>query len=179
MRPLLDIVIRPALDTDVDALLKIYAPYVEGSSISFEYELPSVEEFSQRLAKYRSRWQWLVAEIDGDVVGYAYGSPHRERAAYQWSVDVSAYVKANSHGLGIGRELYRHLLQDLASKGYRQAFAGIAQPNVKSVALHRSLGFELLGVYKSVGFKHGQWHDVAWYQRPLAVASDLTPTAIL
>lgn len=172
-------VIRPALETDIDALLKIYAPYVEDSSISFECELPSYQEFLQRVIKYQSRWQWLVAEIDGDIVGYAYGSPHRERAAYQWSVDVSVYVSALSHGKGIGRTLYLHLLRDLAGKGYRQAFAGIAQPNVKSVALHRRVGFELLGVYKSVGFKHGQWHDVAWYQLPLGVGANIAPTAIL
>ncbi|MBI3711565.1 MAG: N-acetyltransferase [Burkholderiales bacterium] len=172
-------VIRPALDTDVDSLLKIYAPYVAASSISFECELPSSEEFLQRIIKYQSRWQWLVAEIEGNIVGYAYGSPHRERSAYQWSADVSVYVSALSHGQGIGKKLYLHLLRDLANKGYRQAFAGIAQPNVKSVALHRSVGFELLGVYKSVGFKHGQWHDVAWYQLPLGVGSDMAPTAIL
>ncbi len=159
--------IRPASAGDAAALLEIYRPYVETTATSFETVAPTVDEFSARIAKAIAGWQWLVAECDGRLVGYAYGGLHRERPAYRWSTEVSAYVDPDHHRRGIGRALYARLLDELARKGYCSAYAAITVPNDGSVALHRSAGFEPIGVFRSVGRKFGKWHDVAWFQRLL------------
>ena len=159
--------IRPGAQSDAAELLAIYRPYVETTAVSFETAVPTVEEFAARIAKALARWQWLVAERDGRCVGYAYGSMHRDRPAYRWSVEVSAYVHPDWHRQGIGRALYVQLFEELAQKGYCNAYAGVALPNEGSVALHRGVGFEPIGVFRSVGRKFGRWHDVAWFQRAL------------
>jgi L-amino acid N-acyltransferase YncA len=159
--------IRPATEADAAALLAIYAPLVESSAVSFEMAVPAVPEFAARIRAALSGWQWLVAERNGQCVGYAYGSSHRERAAYRWSVEVSAYVHPDHYRQGIGRSLYTTLLADLTRKGFCNAYAGITLPNEASVALHRSMGFEPIGSFPSVGHKFGRWHDVAWFHRKL------------
>jgi L-amino acid N-acyltransferase YncA len=159
--------IRPATELDAPALLAIYAPFVESTAVSFEAVSPTVEEFAGRIRKALSRWQWLVAEQHGQAIGYAYGSSHRERAAYCWSVEVSAYVHPGHHRKGVGRALYERLFEDLIRQGFCNAYAGVTLPNEGSVALHRSVGFEPIGIFKAVGRKFGQWHDVAWFQRVL------------
>lgn len=159
--------IRPASETDAPALLAIYAPLVETTAISFETIVPSLEAFAGRIGEALARWQWLVAERSGRCLGYAYGSAHRARAAYRWSVEVSAYVHPDFQCQGIGRALYQALFSDLADKGYCNAFAGVTLPNESSVALHRSTGFEEIGVFRKVGYKFGKWHDVGWFQRRL------------
>jgi L-amino acid N-acyltransferase YncA len=108
------------------------------------------------------RTAWLVAVDAGQVIGYAYAAAHRERAAYRWSVDVSAYVRPGWQGRGIGKALYRPLFEALRAQRFVNAYAGMTQPNDASMALHRSFGMELIGVYRDVGFKFGRWHDVAW-----------------
>jgi phosphinothricin acetyltransferase len=160
--------IRLATPEDGDALADIYRPAVTDSVISFELEAPDGEEMGRRVAKILARTPWLVCERDGAVLGYAYASPHRDRAAYQWSVDVSAYVHPDARRLGVGRALYTSLFAALAVQGFRNAYAGIALPNEASVALHTAVGFTPVGVYRGVGYKHGAWHDVAWFERPLA-----------
>ena len=159
--------IRTATEADAVVLLGIYRPFVEASAVSFETVVPTVEEFSARIRKALAGWQWLVAEIDGQCVGYAYGSSHRDRAAYRWSVEVSAYVQPNHHRQGIGRSLYSTLFDDLSEKGYCNAYAGVTLPNEASVALHRGVGFDFIGTFQAVGRKFGKWHDVAWFQRRL------------
>ncbi len=159
--------IRSATEGDAPACLAIYRPFVEETAISFEMVAPSVEDFAGRIRKSLSEWQWLVAERDGQCLGYAYGSMHRERAGYRWSVEVSAYVSPSHHRQGIGRALYLKLFEDLTQKGYCNAYAGITLPNDGSVGLHRSVGFEPIGIFKKIGRKFGQWHDVAWFQRGL------------
>jgi phosphinothricin acetyltransferase len=159
--------IRTAQPSDAAAVQRIYAPVVEGSVISFEYEPPSAEEMARRIESTLRRLPWLVAEIDGRVVGYAYAAPHGERSAYRWSVDTSIYLDAESRGVGIGRQLYDHLLSTLAELGYVNAYAGITLPNEASVGLHEACGYEPVGVYRSVGYKFGQWHDVGWWHRRL------------
>jgi len=169
--------IRQATEADAASLVGIYAPYVERTTVSFETVVPPVEEFAGRIRKSLGGWQWLVAERDGRAVGYAYGSAHRERAAYRFSTEVSAYIDAACHRQGIGRALYLRLFDDLAAKGYCNAFAGITLPNDASVGLHRSLGFEPIGVFRNIGWKYDRWHDVAWMQRTLregAPAADVT-----
>ena len=159
--------IRQATEADARALLAIYAPYVEKTPISFETAAPSVDEFAGRIRKNLSAWQYLVAERDGGIAGYAYGSTHRERAAYRFSVEVSAYLDPRYHRQGIGSALYARLFEDLTAKGYCTAFAGITVPNDASIGMHRSVGFEMIGVFRNVGWKFDRWHDVAWMQRTL------------
>ncbi|MEM6930338.1 MAG: N-acetyltransferase family protein, partial [Myxococcota bacterium] len=115
----------------------------------------------------QSTTPWQVLHDQGVVEAYAYASPHRAREAYQWSVEVSAYVAATARRRGHARRLYTVLFDLLALQGFAMAFAGITLPNDASVGLHESLGFEPVGVYPSVGFKHGSWHDVGWWSRPL------------
>jgi phosphinothricin acetyltransferase len=162
--------IRAATEADAAPLLSIYRPFVEASAVSFETVAPSAEEFAGRIRKALAGWKWLVAEADGQCVGYAYGSAHRERAAYRWSVEVSAYVDPTQHRRGIGRALYVTLLRELGEIGFCNAYAGITQPNPASVALHRSVGFDYVGTFACVGHKFGKWHDVAWFQRRLRLS---------
>jgi len=159
--------IRLASAADAPALLAIYAPFVVSTAVSFETLVPTVEEFAARIARTLAAWQWLVAERDGHCIGYAYGSTHRLRPAYRWSVEVSAYVHPDYHRQGVGRALYLRLFEELAQKGYCHAYAGTTLPNEGSIALHRSAGFEAIGVFRAVGRKFGQWHDVAWFQKTL------------
>jgi L-amino acid N-acyltransferase YncA len=159
--------IRPARAANAPELLKIYRPFVESTTVSFEEAAPGLDEFAARIEKSLAGWQWLVACEEGACVGYAYASAHRERSAYRWSVEVSAYVDAAWQRRGIGRELYLALFADLARKGYCNAYAGIALPNEASVALHRGVGFTPCGVFHRIGRKFGRWHDVAWFERPL------------
>ncbi len=163
-------ILRVATPEDAAAMLAIYRPFVEDTAISFETVCPSAKEFAERIAKIRAGWQWLLAERDGQCLGYVYGTQHRERAAYKWSTEVSVYVRPDQHRQGIGRALYKQLFEDLAAKGYCQAFAGITLPNEGSVALHRHVGFEPIGVFRNVGRKFGRWHDVTWLQRTLREA---------
>jgi phosphinothricin acetyltransferase len=159
--------IRSATPADAAALLCIYAPLVEFTAISFELAPPTVEDFAARIEKAIANWAWLVAELNGQCVGYAYASLHRERPAYRWSVETSAYVATSARRQGLGALLYRQLFAALASRGYCNAFAGIALPNAASVALHQAVGFAPIGVFRAVGRKFGAWHDVAWYQKQL------------
>jgi phosphinothricin acetyltransferase len=160
--------IRVAQVRDAPAIHAIYEPIVSSTVISFELDMPSVDEMTTRIATTLERFPWLVSEDEtGEVDGYVYASRHRERAAYRWAVDVTAYVRADRRGRGIGKRLYLRLFDELVALGYCQAFAGIALPNAPSIALHESVGFEYLGVYRNVGYKLGAWHDVGWWQRGL------------
>lgn len=160
--------IRSATLNDARAIADIYAPIVRDTTISFELEPPTADEMRARIEKTLPILPWLVSLDDsGQVNGYVYAGKHRERAAYQWAVDVTAYVRADSRGRGIGKRLYEELFRQLVDLGYYQAFAGIALPNEASIGLHEALGFQPLGVYRKVGFKHGAWRDVAWWQMEL------------
>lgn len=165
-------VIRDATSADSGACAEIYAPYVRDTAISFETEPPSADEMARRIADAQERHAWLVAE-DDEIVGYAYGHPFAGPAAYRWSCTTSIYVTRDRRGTGVGRALYTALLDRLTDLGYRRAFAGIALPNDASAAIHRAFGFTPVGVYERVGWKHGQWRDVKWFQRTL---SDQPPT---
>jgi L-amino acid N-acyltransferase YncA len=121
----------------------------------------------RRIAVTLESFPWLVCESNAGVLGYAYASKHRERAAYRWSVDVSAYVSEGSRRSGVGRALYTSLLAMLRLQGFYTAVAGITLPNPGSAGLHEAMGFQQIGIYRGIGFKCGEWHDVAWYQLAL------------
>jgi phosphinothricin acetyltransferase len=160
--------LRVATADDAEAVVAIYAPIVTATSISFEWDPPTPAEMRARIETTLATHPWLVALDDtGAVVGYVYAAKHRDAPSYQWSVNTSAYIRADSRRLGIGKRLYAALFDRLAGLGYFRAYAGIALPNEASVALHESVGFAPLGVYERVGFKHGAWHDVGWWQRCL------------
>ena len=159
--------IRLATLEDAAAVAEIYQPYVESTAITFEVMPPTDGEMRSRMAGVLERLPWLVAEDAGRIVGYAYASPHRERAAYQWSVDTAVYLHQHAHRKGIGRSLYSTLFPMLMRQGFVNAYAGITLPNEKSVGLHEAMGFLSVGIYRNVGFKAGQWLDVGWWHLPL------------
>ena len=161
-------VIRDADQRDGARCAEIYAPYVLDSAISFETEPPSAEEMARRIGAAQEDHAWLVLEDGGPVTGYAYGGVILTRAAYRWSTAVSVYLEQGRRRTGAGRALYEALFARLAARGFRMALAGITLPNDPSVGLHRALGFAPVGTYRRVGWKAGSWHDVAWWQRPLA-----------
>ena len=156
--------IRFATPDDASAILAIYAPYVTESAITFEYEIPKVAEFAERIRIIQQQLPYLVAESDGHILGYAYASKHRDRTAYQWSVETSVYVHPDGQRQGIARQLYTKLLELLRQQGYYNAYAGITLPNPKSETLHQAMGFESVGTYTNIGYKMGVWHSVAWFQ---------------
>lgn len=161
------IVIRLATPEDAEATVKIYAKYVSDTTVSFEVEVPTVEEFRNRMEQILAQFPWLVCEIDGVVAGYAYGSKHAQRAAYRWSADLSVYIDEKYHRRHIAAALYDALLSMLKAQGYYTVYAGVSTPNPKSEAFHTALGFEVVGVYPNVGYKRGTWCTLTWYGLPL------------
>jgi L-amino acid N-acyltransferase YncA len=161
--------VRDANEDDADACAAIYAPYVTDTAITFEYEPPSAAEMARRIAAAQRAHAWLVLEDDGRVVGYAYGGPYKERAAYRWSSEVSVYLETGRRRSGSGRLLYAALFERLAERGFHTLVAGITLPNDASEGLHRAMGFEPIGIFRRVGWKHGRWRDVAWAQRSLGL----------
>ena len=160
-------VIRLACEDDAELIQAIYAPIVRDTAISFEMDVPTVPEMRRRITNTLESLPWLVCENQRDILGYAYAGPHRARTAYQWSVEVSVYVKDDARRLGVGRAVYRSLFDLLALQGFWNAYAGITLPNPASVGLHESMGFRTVGIYRKVGYKLASWHDVGWWQLPL------------
>jgi len=156
--------IRLADSGDAAAISAIYRPIVEETAISFEYEPLDAAEFARRIEHTLKTMPWLVDERDGRVVGYAYAVPHRARAAYQWTAEVSVYIDASARRQGVARSLYLDLLERLKRQRVHMALAGVTLPNPASVRLHESLGFTPVGVYHEVGYKFDKWHDVGWWE---------------
>lgn len=165
--PRTPLALRLATPADAAQVRAIYGPIVAETAISFEDEVPSEPETARRIEQVLAVAPWLVLEEDGVVLGYAYATKHRDRAAYRWSVDASVYVSGGRRRGGVGRALYRSLLALLARQGFHAVHAGIALPNAPSVGLHEALGFRPVAVYPKVGFKLGAWHDVGWWQLEL------------
>ncbi len=162
-----DCKIRLITTDDAEAALNVYAPYVLHTGISFEYEVPTIEEFRQKIEKITSQYPWLVCECEGEIAGYAYGSTHRDRKGYQWSPEVMVYLSEKYHRRGIARMLYNALFEMLKMQGYYNLFAGVLVTNEKSVAFHRAMGFEDIGLFKNIGYKLGEWHTNLWLQYEL------------
>lgn len=169
------LIVRDATERDAGACAAIYAPYVTDTVITFESHPPSPAEMAVRISAASRTHAWLALEDEGRVVGYAYGGPHQSRLAYRWSCEVSVYLELGRRRSGGGRALYDVLLARLAERGFRVAIAGMTLPNDASVGLHRATGFEPVGTYRRIGWKHGAWHDVAWTQQ--ALGSDRNPPA--
>jgi phosphinothricin acetyltransferase len=170
--------VRTATEDDAAACAAIYAPYVTETAITFEYEPPSAVEMAARIATAQHSHAWLVLEDHARVIGYAYGGPYKERAAYRWSCEVSVYLELGRRRGGGGRALYEALLSRLTERGFRTAVAGMTLPNDASVGLHAALGFEPIGTSRRIGWKHGAWRDVAWAQRALG-ADDGPPSDLV
>ena len=159
-------------ERDAERIAEIYAVYVRDAIVTFEEEPPTSAEMAARMAAVLLRTPWLVAEADGQIVGYAYASAHRERPGYRWSVDISAYVDEQARGRGVGKTLYAELVGVIRRQGFVNVYAGIALPNPASVALHESIGMRRLCVYEKVGWKLGRWIDVAWFAMQLNAPVD-------
>ena len=162
-------------ERDAAACAAVYAPSVAGSAASFEDVPPDGPEFARRIVAISTRYPWLVAEEDGQVMGFAYASEHRERAAYRWAAESAVYVVEAHRGRGVGKRLYAVLFDLLARQGIRTVCAGITLPNPASVALHESCGFEPVGIYRRIGYKLGRWHDVGWWELELAAGAGGPP----
>jgi phosphinothricin acetyltransferase len=163
--------VRAATSGDAKAISEIYAPYVRDTAISFELVPPDEAEMAQRISRVLPAFPWLVYDDGGEVAGYAYGSQHRERAAYRWSADAGIYISRQAQRRGVGRALYAVLFAAMRLQGYHRVYGGITLPNAASVGLHEAMGFSRIGVYPEVGFKFGAWRDVGWW------GLDLAPTA--
>ena len=150
--------------SDAGACAAIYAPYVRETAVSFEDEPPTPAQMAERIEAATLTHAWIVHEDDDRIIGYAYGGPHQQRAAYRFSCEVSVYVEQGRRRSGSGRALYEELFNRLVARGYRMAIAGMTLPNEASAGLHRAMGFEPVGVYRRIGWKLGTWHDVAWMQ---------------
>jgi L-amino acid N-acyltransferase YncA len=168
--------LRLAAPADAAQIAAIYAPFCLETAVSFETTAPDEGQMRERIGTLTQKYPWLVAASEtGDVLGYAYVGKHRERAAYRWSVDFTAYLAPEAKRRGIGTALYRVLMRICQSLGYYRAFAGITLPNEASVRLHEKIGFRPIGVYRRVGFKLGRWHDVGWWSLDLLPEED-TPS---
>jgi len=153
---------------DAAACAAIYAPHVEAGPVSFEERAPGAAQMAARIERVAATHPWLVAEVEGEVVGYAYACPYMERPAYRWAASVSAYVAAGHRGEGLGRGLYEELFERLRQQRFQVACAGITLPNEASIALHQRLGFTRIGTSPRIGWKAGAWRDVSWWQLELA-----------
>ncbi len=156
--------IRIVQPSDATGILDIYAPYIQNTSFTFETEVPSINEFSERIRQYLVQYPWLVAEIDGKIAGYAYAVRYRERTAYQWSVESSIYIHDDHQRSGIATMLYSVLFEMLKAQGFRNVYAVINLPNDRSVAFHEKCGFTYFATYEQVGYKLGKWKNVGWWR---------------
>lgn len=159
--------IRAATAADAAAIAAIYSYYIATTTISFEEAPVAAAEMARRIAEVTARLPWLVHELDGKVVGYAYASPWRVRSAYRFSVETSVYVSPDYPRRGVGAALYRALLEQLRERGLKMAIAGIAQPNEASVALHERLGYRKVAHFSQVGRKFERWIDVGYWELQL------------
>jgi L-amino acid N-acyltransferase YncA len=171
--------IREITLADAAEALEVYRPYVEKTAYTFEYVPPTVEQFTEKIKTITAQYPWLVCEYNGKIVGYAYGSTHRARTAYQWSPESTIYISEDFHGLGIARILYEALFDVLRMQGFKNVYAGVLMTNENSCKMHLALGFYEIGVFRRVGYKLGKWHDNLWLQLHLAEHIDEPPTPVV
>lgn len=159
--------IRPASEKDAASSLKIYAQYIN-TAITFEYTLPTEQEFARRIAEIHAEYPYLVCEEAGRLIGYAYAHRQKERAAYQWNVELSIYLDRCATSKGVGHRLYAALIELLSVQGIKTVYGNVTLPNLKSERLHETFGFRRLGIYRHAGYKCGAWHDVVCFEKALS-----------
>lgn len=159
--------LRLASSEDADGVLSIYTPYVEETNVTFDYDVDEAKVFCQKIDEMLTEYPWIIAEHEGKIIGYAYAKKHRDRVAYNWCSESSIYVHQDFQGKGLAKLLYEALLEILETQNMINVYAGIAQPNESSTMFHIKMGFTPVGVYKRVGFKNNQWHDVLWVHKTL------------
>lgn len=171
-----DLIVRAAAPEDAAALLEIYAPYVEKTAITFEYAVPSPEKFAGRIARTLERYPYLAAEAEGRIMGYAYAGPFKERAAYDWAVETTVYVREEAKRQGVGRTLYAALERCLAAQGVLNLNACVACPEREdeyltrdSVDFHRRMGYRLAGEFRQCGCKFGRWYNMVWMEKHIGL----------
>ena len=160
-------IIRPVQLSDAENIRAIYQPYVTETVITFEVDVPTVQELERRITKTLTQFPYLVAEVDGKVVGYAYASTYYARAAYDWTTELSIYIAKESCGQGIGLALYTALEEELQTRGYLRFLACIAVPNEASISMHKKRGYVQVAHFPKIGYKFNKWHDIVWMQKNL------------
>ena len=160
-----NVIIRMAKVADAEGILAVYGPYITQTAITFETEIPDIDDFRKRISSVSSEYPYIVCLVDGCIAGYAYAHRQMERAAYQWNASLSVYVAEDHFGRGIGKALYSALLKILELQRIQNVYAGVTRPNSRSEKLHKSFNFELLGIYHNTGYKNGRWHDVSWFEK--------------
>lgn len=180
-----EICIRVARESDAPELLAIYAPYVEKTAITFEYDVPSAEEFAGRIRHTLEKYPYLVAECGGELIGYAYASPFKTRAAYDWAVETSIYVKRDRKHSGVGRKLYEALESALRAQRILNVNACIACPEIDdeyltkdSVDFHAHLGYRMVGQFHQCGYKFGRWYHMVWMEKFIGEHEENQPPVI-
>ena len=166
------ICVRAATPQDAEQLLEIYTPFVISedcsvSNVSFELTAPDVEEFRQRIKDISTQFPYLVGEVNGQILGYVYCHPYRERLAYQWSVEVTIYLAPAGQGKGLGRLLYETMEKLLCLQGVTMAYSCITVGNDHSIKMHEAVGYRLIGTFTNSGYKNGQWLDTVWLEKQL------------
>lgn len=176
------ITIRTASECDAEVLLNIYAPYIRKTAITFEYDIPTVEGFAERIRHTLNRYPYLVAECEGEIVGYAYASSFHERAAYDWAAETSIYVSMDKKRLGIGVKLYEVLEKMLKKQGILNLNACIACPiendpylTRDSVAFHEKMGYRIVGHFSKCGYKFNRWYDMVWMEKHIGEHKEKQP----
>ena len=164
---------RLASTEDAPELLEIYKPYVEKTAITFEYEVPSLEEFANRLNTISASFPYIVAIQEGQIIAYAYAGRYKDRKAYDWVCELSIYVDENQRHHGVGSQLYMKLMELLKGLNYQRAYACITYPNYASISFHQRLGFNLLGIFEKSGYKFEQWHGIAWMDKVLQESDEV------
>lgn len=174
--------IRPATLADAEILRDIYAPYVEETAVSFEYTVPTVAEFTERMKDIMKRYPYLVAEEAGEAVGYAYASPFHEREAYSWSAELTVYLRKDQRGRGRGRLLYEKLEHILRAQNITNLYACIAWPEQEdeyltgaSARFHERMGFRLAGMFHRCGYKFGRWYSMVWMEKEIGTRREKQP----
>ncbi len=165
--------LRLAGPEDAQALLRVYAPFVASedralSDVSFEYEVPDVAEFAERIKGITAAYPYIVCEQEGEAIGYVYAHPYIQRAAYQWGAEVTIYLAPAGQGRGLGRVMYTLLENLLRLQGVVTLYACITASNEHSVGMHTAMGYKLIGTFNNAGFKHGHWLDMVWLQKVIA-----------
>lgn len=175
----MEIIIKVADEKDAAELLEIYRPYVEKTAVTFEYDVPDVKEFSQRIKNIKQKYPYIKAVSDGKIVGYAYASVFKDRSAYDWSVETSVYVKEDCKKYGIGSLLYEKLEEILSLQGFLNVNACIAYTEKQdenltndSVYFHKKLGYSLVGEFHKCGYKFGKWYEMVWMEKFIGKHSD-------